>query len=103
LLTEILANFQDPEFGFYDTHIDNEKLLLRIKNIQDNVTPSGNALAALALNQLAVYEGEIGWWCFYLWKFIWCIFLGLLKLAMRIIQVYHLYQTNCTAFSRSPK
>ena len=61
LLTELLAHFQDPNFGFYDTRDDHEELLMRIKDTQDNATPSGNSLAALALIQMATYEGKSGW------------------------------------------
>jgi uncharacterized protein len=58
LLTELLTHYQDPEFGFFDTRDDHEELLIRVKDIQDNATPSGNSLAVLALIQMAAYEGE---------------------------------------------
>ena len=41
--------------GFFDTRDDHEALLYRPKEVQDNATPSGNALAACALLQLAAY------------------------------------------------
>jgi hypothetical protein len=61
LFNELLAHFRDPDFGFFDTRDDHEKLLVRIKNTQDNATPSGNSLAALASIQLAAYESEGDW------------------------------------------
>lgn len=61
LLVELLAHFQDPEYGFFDTRDDHERLLMRLKDTQDNATPSGNSMAAFALLQLSSYEGEIQW------------------------------------------
>lgn len=58
LCGEMLAHFQDPEGGFFDTRDDHESLLLRPKELQDNATPSGNALAAAALIQMAAFTGE---------------------------------------------
>ena len=55
------ANYTDPEGGFFDTRADQENLILRPKDFQDNATPSGNALAALALLQLATYQGKEEW------------------------------------------
>jgi len=55
LADEIVAHFVDPSGGFFDTRDDHEKLLVRPKDIQDNATPSGNALAVTALLQLATY------------------------------------------------
>jgi uncharacterized protein YyaL (SSP411 family) len=61
LLDQILGHFQDSSGGFFDTSDDHETLLYRPKNLQDNVTPSGNALATLLLLQLATYEGRSNW------------------------------------------
>jgi uncharacterized protein YyaL (SSP411 family) len=58
---EMINLFQDAEGGFYDTPIGHEELLLRPKDIQDNATPSGNALAALALLQLSTLNGNTKW------------------------------------------
>jgi len=55
LADEMVAHFEDPEGGFFDTRDDHETLLLRPKDLQDNATPSGNALAATALLELAAY------------------------------------------------
>ena len=49
----MIALFSDPNGGFFDTAKDSENLLLRPKDLQDNATPSGNALACEALLKLA--------------------------------------------------
>ncbi len=61
LAEEMIAHFTDPEGGFFDTRDDHEALLFRPKDIQDNAVPSGNALAALALLQLAAYDLNLEW------------------------------------------
>jgi uncharacterized protein YyaL (SSP411 family) len=61
LADQMVAHFSDPDGGFFDTRDDHEALLVRPKDIQDNATPSGNALAATALLQLAAY-GDRGTW-----------------------------------------
>jgi len=58
LTDEMLELFSDPNGGFFDTAIDGENLLLRPKDVQDNATPSGNALACEALFRLAEFTGE---------------------------------------------
>jgi len=58
---EMVAHFSDPDGGFFDTRDDHEALLVRPKDIQDNATPSGNALAATALLQLATYGDRDKW------------------------------------------
>ena len=58
---EMVAHFTDPNGGFFDTRDDHEALLVRPKDIQDNATPSGNALAAMALLQLATYGDRTKW------------------------------------------
>lgn len=58
---QMVAHFADPNGGFFDTRDDHEPLLVRPKDIQDNATPSGNALAATALLQLVAY-GDRGTW-----------------------------------------
>jgi uncharacterized protein YyaL (SSP411 family) len=61
LAEELKENFTDPNGGFYDTRIDHDPLLLRPKEIQDNATPSGNSMAAIALLKLALYTGDGEW------------------------------------------
>jgi uncharacterized protein YyaL (SSP411 family) len=55
LADEMIEKFSDPEGGFFDTPHDGETLLIRPKDIIDNATPSGNALACEALLKLAAY------------------------------------------------
>lgn len=55
----MLAHFSDEENGgFFDTSDDHEALLLRPKTIQDNATPSANAMAARVLLQLYLFTGN---------------------------------------------
>jgi hypothetical protein len=54
----VLAHFAAPEGGFFDTSDDHEALIARPRNIQDNATPSGNALMVKQLLRLAAYTGE---------------------------------------------
>jgi hypothetical protein len=61
LADQMVAHFTDPNGGYFDTRDDHEALLVRPKDIQDNATPSGNALSAMALLQLASY-GDRGAW-----------------------------------------
>jgi hypothetical protein len=53
LADEMIQRFSDPAGGFFDTPADGESLPVRPKDIQDNATPSGNALAAEALLKLS--------------------------------------------------
>ncbi len=55
LADEMIELFEDPNGGFFDTAKDSEVLLLRPKDVQDNATPSGNALACEALLKLAAF------------------------------------------------
>jgi uncharacterized protein YyaL (SSP411 family) len=55
LVDEMIEKFSDPEGGFFDTPRDGETLLIRPKDITDNATPSGNALACEALLKLAAF------------------------------------------------
>jgi len=56
---EMVTHFIDENGGFFDTRNDHETLLIRPKDVQDNATPSGNALAATALLQLSAYGDRI--------------------------------------------
>ena len=61
LADEMVVHFSDPNGGFFDTRDDHETLLVRPKDIQDNATPSGNALAATALLELAAFGDRTEW------------------------------------------
>jgi uncharacterized protein YyaL (SSP411 family) len=58
LADEMIDLFSDPAGGFFDTSKDEKSLLLRPKDVQDNATPSGNALACEALLKLAAFTDE---------------------------------------------
>ena len=53
-----LSRFRSDDGGFYDTSDDHEALIVRPRNMQDNVTPSGNGMMAKQLLRLAAYSGE---------------------------------------------
>jgi len=55
LADEMIESFEDPSGGFFDTSKEAEVLLLRPKDLQDNATPSGNALSCEALLKLAAF------------------------------------------------
>ena len=56
--TSSLERFADPAGGFFDTADDGERLVVRPKDLQDNATPSGNAMATTVLLRLAALTGE---------------------------------------------
>jgi hypothetical protein len=59
----MLAHFRDEENGgFYDTSDDHEALIQRPKDVQDNATPSANAMAAQVLLKLSLYTGDGRYW-----------------------------------------
>jgi uncharacterized protein len=58
LVDAILERFAHPDGGFYDTPADGEALIVRPRDVQDNATPSGNAMAVTALLRLAALTGE---------------------------------------------
>ena len=58
LAGEMVDHFTDPDGGFFDTRDDHEALLVRPKDVQDNATPSGNAMACEALLKLAAFTDE---------------------------------------------
>ena len=61
-LADIMINeFRDDKGGFYDTGKTHERLVIRPKDVMDNAVPSGNSMAALALQRLAAYLGEKGY------------------------------------------
>jgi len=58
LADAIVDRFADPEGAFFDTASDAERLVTRPKDVQDNATPSGSAMATLVLLELAALTGE---------------------------------------------
>lgn len=58
LVDDMLLRFKDSSGGFFDTSNDGEVLLLRPKDLQDNATPSGNALACEALLKLSAFTDK---------------------------------------------
>ena len=58
LADDMLLRFRDLSGGFFDTPNDGEALLIRPKDLQDNATPSGNALACEALLKLAAFTDK---------------------------------------------
>ena len=59
LAESMLTNFAClNDTGFFDTSADHEELIMRPKNLQDNATPSGNAVAACVLLKLGAYTGN---------------------------------------------
>lgn len=61
LTAEMIDQFQDPDGGFFDTTRAAETVLLRPKDLQDNATPSGNALATAALLKMAAFSENEEW------------------------------------------
>jgi uncharacterized protein YyaL (SSP411 family) len=58
LMDVVLERFADPAGGFFDTADDHEWLITRPKDVQDNATPSGGAMATHVLLRLAALTGE---------------------------------------------
>jgi len=58
LVDVILARFSDPAGGFFDTADDGEQLVVRPRDLQDNATPSGGAMATTVLLRLTALAGE---------------------------------------------
>jgi uncharacterized protein YyaL (SSP411 family) len=59
LAETMVARFQAPDGGFFDTSDDHETLITRPRDLQDNATPSGNAMAVTALLKLAGFTNEL--------------------------------------------
>jgi uncharacterized protein YyaL (SSP411 family) len=53
LAETMIAHFQAPDCGFFDTSDDHESLITRPRDLQDNATPSGSAMAVTILLKLA--------------------------------------------------
>ncbi|MDY6874561.1 MAG: thioredoxin domain-containing protein, partial [Chloroflexota bacterium] len=61
LTEEMIQRYGDPAGGFFDTPEEADPLLIRPKEIQDNATPSGNALAVEALLRMAAFSENEEW------------------------------------------
>lgn len=59
-VSELRANFADPIGGFFSTSDLADDLIMRPKAVQDNPTPSDNALAMEALQLHAALTGDTG-------------------------------------------
>ncbi|HUT03466.1 MAG TPA: hypothetical protein VM163_06200 [bacterium] len=59
LAETMIAHFQAPDGGFYDTSDDHETLITRPRDLQDNATPSGNAMAVTVLLKLAGFTNDL--------------------------------------------
>ncbi|NOQ89266.1 MAG: DUF255 domain-containing protein [Gammaproteobacteria bacterium] len=59
LADRLLADFEDSNYGgFYFTSHHHESLIQRLKSFGDDAIPSGNAIAAYALNRLGYLSGQ---------------------------------------------
>lgn len=59
LADKLIADFEDTEYGgFYFTSHQHENLIQRLKSFSDDAIPSGNGIAALALNRLGYLAGK---------------------------------------------
>jgi len=61
LTEQMQIDFVDPNGGFYDTSAAAGELLLRPKDLPDNATPAGNALATQALIIMAALDERPDW------------------------------------------
>jgi uncharacterized protein YyaL (SSP411 family) len=59
LAETMLEHFADSQRTLHDTSDDHETLITRPRDLQDNATPSGNAMAVTALLKLAGFTNEL--------------------------------------------
>jgi uncharacterized protein YyaL (SSP411 family) len=59
LAETMIEHFADSEGTLYDTSDDHETLITRPRDLQDNATPSGNAMAVTALLKLAGFTNDL--------------------------------------------
>jgi uncharacterized protein YyaL (SSP411 family) len=59
LAETMLEHFADSEGTLYDTSDDHETLITRPRDLQDNATPSGNAMAVTTLLKLAGFTNDL--------------------------------------------
>ena len=55
----MLEHFADSQGTLYDTSDDHETLITRPRDLQDNATPSGNAMAVTTLLKLAGFTNDL--------------------------------------------
>jgi uncharacterized protein YyaL (SSP411 family) len=58
LAETMIEHHQSPDGGFFDTSDDHETLITRPRDLQDNATPSGNAMAVTTLHKLAGFTNH---------------------------------------------
>ena len=58
LMHTVMRRFADPAGGFFDVADDHEALVARPRDIQDNATPSGGAMATTVLLKLTALTGD---------------------------------------------
>jgi uncharacterized protein YyaL (SSP411 family) len=59
LAETMIAFFQAPQGGFFDTSDDHETLITRPRDLQDNATPSGSAMATAILLKLGSFTNDL--------------------------------------------
>jgi uncharacterized protein YyaL (SSP411 family) len=59
LAETMIEHFADSEGALYDTSDDHEMLITRPRDLQDNATPSGNAMAVTTLFKLAGFTNDL--------------------------------------------
>jgi len=59
LAETMIAHYQSPEGGFFDTSDDHEALIARPRDLQDNAIPSGNAMAITVLLKLGGFTNDL--------------------------------------------
>jgi uncharacterized protein YyaL (SSP411 family) len=59
LAESMIVHFQAPNGGFFDTSDDHESLITRPRDLQDNATPPGNAMATTVLLELAGFTNDL--------------------------------------------
>jgi len=59
LAKTMITHFKAPDDGFFDTSDDHETLITRPRDLQDNATPSGNAMAVTTLLKLAGFTNDL--------------------------------------------
>jgi uncharacterized protein YyaL (SSP411 family) len=59
LAETMMEHFSDSDGSLYDTSDDHETLITRPRDLQDNATPSGNAMAVTTLLKLAGFTNDL--------------------------------------------